>query len=110
MKMKVMVKSVTRSQGTSFKKNKLGKDFDISTVNCLAPLEPRSWDKEDGSGTLTGFGAQDYELPLDPRALNAFAPFDYPCELDLITEDRVMFGRMTQVVVGCKPNQAVKAA
>lgn len=108
--MKVMVKSVTRSKGTSFKKNASGTDYDICTVNCLSPIESRTWNKPDGSGSLTGFGAQDYELPLDPDSMPQFANFDYPLELDLITDDRVQFGRMTTFVVGCKPVSQIKAA
>lgn len=97
-----MVKSVTRSKGISFKKNPNGTDYDICTVNCLSPLQTRDWKKEDGSGSLTGYGAQDYELPLDASAMSQFAGFDYPIELDLATDDRIMFGRMTSVVVGIK--------
>lgn len=105
-----MVKSVTRSKGTSFKKNANGTDFDICSVNCLAPLEPRSWNKEDGNGSLTGYGVQDFELPLDAAAIPQFANYDYPLELDLITDDRIQYGRMTSVVVGCKTVSAIKAA
>ena len=99
--MKVMVKSVTRSKGISRKKSAIGTDYDICTVNCLSPLEPRSWANDNGEGALSGHGVQDYELPLDISALDTFKNFPFPCEIELITADRVMFGRMTQVVTGC---------
>jgi hypothetical protein len=105
-----MVKSVSRSTGISRKKDPLGKKYDICTINCLSPFENRSWDKDEGSGQIEGYGAQDYELPLDPAAMPSFKNFDYPCEIDLIIDERIVYGRLSSYVIGCKPQPNIKAA
>lgn len=93
--MKVHALGAKRMSGKS---SKTGKDYDFAQLSVLMPIEPVA----NGSLQIVGYGYQATDLEIEKTAISAFARFPYPCDLVLVTENRVDRQGMKTVVTGAK--------
>lgn len=91
--MKVFVAGVRRQNGTA---KKTGNAYDMASVLTLTPISAAAT----STYNKQGFGFEVAELDLNVSALPSFAHIKFPCELDLVTDMVMRFGRMVPVVVG----------
>lgn len=109
--MKVFAINVNRNSGVSTKKDPSGRPYEMASLQMLTDFEPGEGSKADGSSwKREGYGKQVIEIPLKPEALREFKDVAFPCEIELITDSEIIFGRMTTVVVGLSKPSSVRAA
>lgn len=101
--MKATVIGVTRMTGTS-KKN--GRPYDMARCFVLQPVQVGGTQET----MRAGFGFSAAELDLRPDALVKFNQVKFPAELELITDNEMMFGRLVTVVTDFRPVATIKAA
>ena len=107
--MKAIVIGCTHSHGISNKSGSL-KDYGMGKMLILQQIEEIHTAKPE-LGTeyhKTGFGFEPMEVDLDLAALQQFATLKFPCQLDLLMEQRPMFGKLSTVCAGIV--QQAKAA
>lgn len=97
---KMMVTGVKRMVGRS----KEGNDFDMCRAFVLVPVE------NGGSAKIqiSGHGFEVGELELDPAGLPAFTGVKFPCELDLVMDQKFTRGEFRTVCIGVAVNADVK--
>lgn len=100
--MKVHVLGLKDVSGTS---EKTGNDFDMGTLFAMVPIENFSNKKV----TVKGYGYEPGEMPIDPKCLEQFANFKYPCTLELVLEPSLYRGKISQIVTGTTSTAPVKA-
>jgi len=91
--MKATVIGVTRMNGKS---KKTGRPYDMARILVLQPVDINTTEDY----IKAGFGYQAAELDLRPDAISKFGQVKFPCELELITDNEMMFGRLITVVTG----------
>jgi hypothetical protein len=94
---------VTRMSGTS---KKSGRPYDIARVLVLQPVQVGGSEQT----MRAGFGFAAAELDLRPDALPKFSQVKFPAELELITGNEMMFGRLVTVVEDFRTPAAVARA
>lgn len=99
--MKAHVIGVSRINGTSNKSGKL-KDYDMGKLVCLQPIESKGKeDKEAGTCfAYAGYGYETMEVDLDVAAIPQFKDVRFPAVLDLVMDQRPMFGKLGTVCSG----------
>lgn len=90
--MKFNVVGVKRIVGTA---KASGAAFDMCRAYCLVPVE-----LSQGKTQVSGYGSEVAELELVPEAMPQFAGLTFPALLDLVVEQKFLFGEFRSVVVG----------
>jgi len=99
--MKVFAVNITRTYGTSMKKNPKGQEYDIASMQILVPMENGGGDTKDGGQyTRTGYGFQVTELSVASDCLEQFKDIQFPAHLEVSTDSEMRFGRMQMIVSG----------
>lgn len=99
--MKVFAVNITRTYGTSMKKNPKGQEYDIASMQILVPMENGGGDTKDGGKyTRTGYGFQVTELSVASDCLEQFKDVLFPAQLEVSTDSEMRFGRMQMIVSG----------
>ena len=100
--MKTTVLGVKRIEGTA---KVSGNPFDMCRLFCMVPIEQAS-----GKTKVSGFGYELGEMELLPESLASFASVKFPAQLDLMVEQKFMFGEFKSFVTGLLAAPVVKAA
>jgi len=104
--MKVHAIGITHMFGISFKKNPQGQKYDLTRLKVLRPVEPTGGD----NFTLHGYGFEVTDLEVEATAMTKFSQVPFPCELELVIEQRLGRRGAEQIVTGFKPIAARQAA
>lgn len=101
--MKANIIGVSRIEGISNKSGVL-RPYDMPRILALQPVEmaAKSDDKAGTRYSKTGYGFEAMEIDLDPSAMAQFSEVKYPAVLDLVIDQRMLFGRLASVCVGFK--------
>jgi hypothetical protein len=90
--MKFNVIGVKRVEGHA---KATGAAFDMCRLYCMVPVEPGN-----GKTKVSGFGFEVAEMELQADALPVFSGMKFPCELELVIEQKFMFGEFRNLVAG----------
>lgn len=83
-----------------------GKPYDMGKLVILVPVGNMATP----TMTRVGYGSTVNELDVHPESISKFN-FRYPCELDLIVDQQLQFGRLQAIIVDAKVAEpSVKAA
>ena len=100
MKMQVLGAKVLKGQ-------KDGNDWDMSSILVQTKIESFQNQKV----TVTGYGFEVTEMPLDPSCIEQFKNIQFPAHVDLDIGQRARMGKFESYVVGVIPAMAaVKSA
>lgn len=84
-----------------------GSPYEMGSVCLAVPVEKMSTKNT----KVDGKGLQGVEMPLQPEAFEAFAKMNFPCDVELVLDQRAFFGELKTVCVGVRPAvAAVKSA
>lgn len=83
-----------------------GKPYDMGKLVILVPVENMA----SQNMTRVGYGSTVNELDVLPESIAKFN-FRFPCELDLVVDQQLQFGRLQAIIVDAKVAESpVKAA
>ena len=74
------------------------KPYDMGKLVIVVPVENMASEKM----TRVGYGAVVNELDVLPDAILNKFNFHYPCELDLVVDQKLQFGRLQAIIVDAK--------
>lgn len=98
--MKAQVIGVQRISGVSNKSGAL-KDYDMGKLFCLQPIESAAKTKDDGTSyKKEGYGFEVMEVDLDSDCIKQFSAIKFPAMLDVVIEQRPMYGKLASVCIG----------
>jgi len=84
-----------------------GLPYEMGAV-CLAVAVEKMSTK---NTKVDGKGFQGVEMPLQPEAFETFSKMNFPCDVELVLDQKAFFGELKIVCVGVRPAVAgVKAA
>lgn len=92
MKMQVLGAKVLKGQ-------KDGNDWDMSSILVQTKIESFQNQKV----TVTGYGFEVTEMPLDPSCIEQFKNIQFPALVDLDIGQRARMGKFESYVVGVLP-------
>lgn len=90
--MRVLARGAYRMKGTA---TKSGAQYDMGNL----VIETKQENVSNAKMQRIAYGLDTKDLAIEPDCINKFAAFPYPCQLDLVIDQKVGFRGLESVIV-----------